>query len=200
VIAAGITVSNERAVFLPISGADESISATARAFAAIASPLPVEIGSLYVPMRLNALGHGRPVGAAGANAPALDQAFDRAPLQGPGDPALIGSGPINAALPQNLAAPVRLASIGPASAHFYRVIDNIGTPANPSNPNGPTTPGSPTNPVDPVAPVPEPAGWAMMIAGLGLTGAVLRSIRRSGSVLHSPQPAPADTGFTLPCN
>jgi Ice-binding-like/PEP-CTERM motif len=38
---------------------------------------------------------------------------------------------------------------------------------------------------DQVGAVPEPASWAMMIAGFGLTGATLRR-RRAGPVLHAP--------------
>ena len=33
------------------------------------------------------------------------------------------------------------------------------------------------------APVPEPSAWALMIAGFGLTGAMLRRVRRQGRLL-----------------
>ncbi|MBU1376377.1 MAG: PEPxxWA-CTERM sorting domain-containing protein [Alphaproteobacteria bacterium] len=37
---------------------------------------------------------------------------------------------------------------------------------------------------DPSAPVPEPAAWALMLAGFGLAGATLRQRRRAMRLQH----------------
>jgi hypothetical protein len=180
-IAAGVAVSNERAVFIPISGVEGAISSTARAFAAIAAPAPVQIGSLYV-MPMAALGHrpaARRASPSGTNQLAGNDFTRPDPFATlPGTPGAMSQGTQDQiaqsarmagnALPSDGTAPVQLASLGGAGGGgFYSGVDVLpGT--------GSSTPTNPSAPGAPVMAVPEPTSWGLMIAGFALIGGLQR--------------------------
>jgi hypothetical protein len=199
-LAGGASVSNERGVFIPIAGIERAIAATFRAFAAIAAPAPITIDSLYVlPQRMDQIGRAprlqRVVDMRGVNFHPYSAAPVRVPSSsGPlGQPTQPGGADAEIAAAaqaaQQALAPepqVQLAQLGNTPFPIFRgpdVFGGGGVPGNETTPTDPDDPDSPDNPdtpiappVPPVVPVPEPATWAIMIAGFGLMGAVQRSI------------------------
>jgi hypothetical protein len=187
-IAGGVAVSNERAVFMPISGIEHAISETARAFAAIASPPPVQVDSLYFPpTSLAQLGRRSMRRAAPAGADPVqpgdytrpDPLGDRpdtvfGPQASPEQ--IMASAQANGGTPGS-AAPAQFASLGGARGPgFYTGVDNLPGDGNedgttPVDPTDPTAPGNPT------LPVPEPASWVLMIGGFGVVGGLQRLLR-----------------------
>ncbi|MGU3390536.1 PEPxxWA-CTERM sorting domain-containing protein [Sphingomonas sp. M1A8_2b] len=182
---------NERALFVTGS------RPTPKAFAAIAPPVAFNglFNDLarYVPrgLRINTPRRGpRP----GSVAP---DAFARA------DPAAVTSGaipptsgesaPVQLALldPTGISPAGRgitgapLAGAGPASFGPGATGAGAATPANPTTPTTPAAGGETTTPVIPVGPVPEPATWAMMVAGFFGLGALLRRNRSAVSSIRA---------------
>jgi hypothetical protein len=178
-LAAGTSVSNERAVFIPISGVENAITASVRAFAALAIPGPVRVYTLYVaPVQLGGLPqqpivqrvelptlgleNGQTPGStpfAGQPDPAFGQAVDAevaAAAQAAAD-----------AVAANGSDSITLASLGRTPPGNYNGVSNV--PGDNSNPNPPTPPTA----------VPETGSWVMMILGFGLIGALQRRIGRA---------------------
>jgi hypothetical protein len=181
-LAAGTSVSNERAVFIPISGVENAITASVRAFAALAVPGPVRVYTLYVaPVQLGGLPQ-QPIvqrvelptlglenqapGStpfAGQPAPAFGQAVDAevaAAAQAAAD-----------AVAANGSDSITLASLGRTPPGNYNGVSNV--PGDNSNPNPP-----------PPTAVPETGSWVMMILGFGLIGALQRRIGRARRLLQ----------------
>ncbi|UAK25426.1 PEPxxWA-CTERM sorting domain-containing protein [Sphingomonas nostoxanthinifaciens] len=151
-LAAGVAVSNERGVFMPIWGVDDAIAATARAFAAVAAPEPMQVDSLYTPPTTlhritTAPSYRRIVDVPGFTPPVMPS-FE--PASG-FEPASIGAVAVSA---PDLSSPVSFAAL------------NTPTPVVPAG-------------VTQVQGVPEPASWTLMIGGFGLVGALQRVLGRA---------------------
>jgi hypothetical protein len=189
-VAGGVAVSNERAVFVPISGVEQMISDTARAFAAIAAPSSPEIDTLYFPKAVAGL--GRHSGLRRRATPTGDtiqpSAFDRPdPFGDMSDQSVFGSQAQDQIMASAQAsgeslgsgAPMRLASLGNVGPGFYTGVDN--PPGDGGGSSG-TDPSDPTTPIDPTTPVPEPSAWMLMIGGFGLVGGLQRLLRHARRV------------------
>ena len=177
----GTAVTNERGIFRPL-GFNGALSATARAFIAIASP--AGLNGLDAP-RLRDVRSVSSLAPFEVTAPSRDlrrrliDAMDWEEGDGDGtqEPLSIGSGGGTGP-----SAPLTLAQVNPSDL----------PPAFPTPPStlGPSTPNMPDQRTQEILPpdsaVPEPGTWALLIAGFGLIGGVLRAVDRRRRGIAEP--------------
>jgi hypothetical protein len=168
-IVVGTAVTNERGIFRPVGF--DGLSATARAFIAIASPAGLT-------PRLRDVRSVSSLDPFEVTAPSRDvrrrliDAIDWEPGEGENlnqEPLSFGNSPITTAdasdTPADPASP-------PQQPAFVTPPTSLGTP---STPTLPTT----DDGIDPgTGAVPEPATWAMLITGFGFIGGILRAVDR----------------------
>lgn len=186
-IVVGTAVTNERGIFRPV-GMD-GLSATARAFIAVASP----VGQALAP-RLRDVRSVSSLDPFEVTAPSRDvrrrliDAIDWVP--GEGEQAAqepLSFGP---------SAPITLADASdsnPSSpgqqAAFASPPESMGvsTPTVPQQAAAEPAPPVDATPTDPITgAVPEPATWAMLILGFGVVGGMLRGIERRRRLQFAP--------------
>ncbi|QJU59666.1 PEPxxWA-CTERM sorting domain-containing protein [Sphingomonas sp. AP4-R1] len=176
-IVVGTAVTNERGIFRPV-GMD-GLSATARAFIAVASPA----GLPGLAPRLRDVRSVSSLDPFEVTAPSRDvrrrliDAIDWVPGEGDQpaqEPLSFGPGaPITVADASDSGNP---SSPGQQAA-FATPPESLGvtTPTVPAQ----VTPADPVTPNDPITgAVPEPATWAMLILGFGVVGSILRAVER----------------------
>lgn len=176
-IVVGTAVTNERGIFRPV-GMD-GLSATARAFIAMASPAGLNLGPRLRDVRsVSALNPFEVTAPSRDVRRRLIDAIDWEPGDGqapPQDQLSFGDG-----------APVTVADNGggtsPQAPAFVTPPDQLGI----TNVPLPTAPGADIGPGDGTGAVPEPATWAMLILGFGFVGGMLRSVERRRRLQSAP--------------
>ncbi len=166
-IVVGTAVTNERGIFRPVG--TDGLSATARAFVAIASPAGLATPRLRDVRSVSSLDPFEVTAPSRDVRRRLIDAIDWVPGEGEApaqEPLSFGTGPITIADASNSGnnnAPGQQAA-------FVTPPQELGV----STPNIPTTPAVGLDPGTGV--VPEPATWLMLIAGFGVVGGVLRAV------------------------
>jgi hypothetical protein len=174
-IVVGTAVTNERGIFRPV-GMD-GLSATARAFIAMASPAGLNLGPRLRDVRsVSALDPFEVTAPSRDVRRRLIDAIDWEPGEGqsaPQDQLSFGDG-----------APITVADNGngatPQAPAFVTPPDQLGIT------NVPLPTPTDALPGDGTGAVPEPATWAMLILGFGLVGGVLRSVERRRRLQVAP--------------
>lgn len=177
-IVVGTAVTNERGIFRPL-GFDGALSATARAFIAIAAPAGLDAPRLRDVRSVSSLSPFEVTAPSRDLRRRLIDAMDWEEGDGDGnaprEPLGIGNGGGTGA-----DTPVTVAQVDPSTL----------PPAFPTPPSvlGPTALNLPSPAPDVIPPsaVPEPGTWALLIAGFGLLGGTLRVLDRRRRALDAP--------------